>query len=73
MKLHDVLRTLQWLIPAAVTLYAVLDRVFGWGHVAEVEMIAAAFVTFIGVIAQHSSALYFETREIIEKDMEDLV
>lgn len=73
MKIHDILRTLQWLIPAIATLYAAVDNVFGWGYVAPVETIAAAVVTFIGVIAQHSSAVYFGDKEIVDKDLEDIV
>lgn len=72
-KFHDILRTLQWLIPAAVTLYAALDRVFNWGYIVPVETIAAAVVAFIGVVAQHSSAVYFEGKDIIDRETGDAV
>lgn len=73
MKFHDILRTLQWLIPAAVTLYAALDRVFNWGYIVPVETIAAAVVAFIGVVAQHSSAVYFEGKDIVDRETGDAV
>lgn len=64
-KLHDLLRTLQWLIPALVTLYGTVDAVFGLGIIGTVETLASALVTFIGVVAQHSSATYFKDKTII--------
>ena len=66
-KMHDILRTLQWLIPAVVTLYGVLDKVFGWGMIGDVETIASAIVAFIGAIAEHSSKTYFRTKTIVDK------
>lgn len=66
-KMHDLLRTLQWLIPAVITLFGVIDKVFGWGLIGMVETIGSAVVSFIGVIAQHSSAEYFSTKTIITK------
>ena len=64
-KAHDILRTLQWLIPALVTFFGVLDKVFGWGLIGTVETIASALVTLIGTIAQHSSATYFKDKVVI--------
>lgn len=72
-RFHDILRTLQWLIPALATLYAALDRVFGWGYIAPVETIAAAVVAFLGVVAQHSSAVYFEGKDIVDRETGDAV
>lgn len=66
-KMHDLLRTLQWLIPAVITLFGAIDTCFGWGLVGTVETIGSAIVTFIGVIAQHSSATYFSTKTIVTK------
>ena len=70
-KLHDILRTLQWLIPAVVTLFGAFDKAFGWGLIGTVETLASAAVAFIGVIAQHSSATYFSTKSIVTKIMPD--
>jgi hypothetical protein len=70
-KMHNILRLLQWLIPALVTLYGVFDKVFGWGLIGDVETIASAIVAFIGVVAQHSSKVYFDTRDIIDKVVPD--
>lgn len=70
-KMHNLLRTLQWLIPAVVTLYGVFDSVFGWGLIGKVETIASAVVAFIGVIAQHSSAVFFSTKDIVTKCVPD--
>ena len=70
-KLHDILRTLQWLIPALVTFFGVLDKVFGWGMFGTVEMIASGLVALIGVIAQHSSHEYFGTKTIVTKILPD--
>lgn len=69
-KMHDLLRELQWLIPALVTLYGVFDKVFGWGLIGTVETIAAAIVTFIGVLVQHDSKAFFEDKDIVEKTEE---
>ena len=66
-KLHDILRTLQWLIPAVVALYGTVDAVFNIGAIGIVETLASAVVTFIGVVAQHSSKEYFSTKTIIGK------
>lgn len=66
-KMHDFLRTLQWLIPAIITLYGVIDKVFGFGLIGAVETIGSAIVAFIGVIAQHSSATFFSTKSIVGK------
>lgn len=65
-KMHDLLRTLQWLIPALVALYGTIDAVFGIGIIGVVETLASALVTFIGVVCQHSSKSYFGTHEIID-------
>ena len=65
-KMHDLLRTLQWLIPALVTLYGTVDAVFHIGLIGTVETLASALVTFIGVVAQHSSSQYFKTHEVID-------
>ena len=70
-KAHDLLRLLQWLIPAAVALYGAIDGVFGWGYVGRVETIGSALVAFIGVVAQHSSAQYFSTKSIVTKILPD--
>ena len=70
-KMHNMLRTLQWLIPALVTLYGVIDKVFGWGIIGNVETIASALVTFIGAIAEHSSKVFFDTRTIVDKVVPD--
>lgn len=70
-KLHDILRTLQWLIPAVVTLLGAFDKAFGWGIIGTVETLASAVVAFIGVIAQHSSATYFSTKSIVTKIVPD--
>lgn len=67
-KFHDILRTLQWLIPALVTFYGVLDKVFGWGFAATVATIATALVTLIGVIVEHDSKQYFADKDIVEKE-----
>lgn len=70
-KLHDILRTLQWLIPAVVTLLGAFDKAFSWGIIGTVETLASAVVAFIGVIAQHSSSTYFSTKTIITKILPD--
>lgn len=70
-KMHDLLRTLQWLIPAIVTLFGAFDTAFGWGVVGTVETLASAIVTFIGVLAQHSSSTYFSTKSIVTKILPD--
>ena len=70
-KLHDLLRTLQWLIPAVVTLLGAFDKAFSWGIITTVETLASAVVAFIGVIAQHSSATYFSTKSIVTKILPD--
>lgn len=70
-KLHDILRTLQWLIPSLVTLYGAFDKAFGWGLIGTVETLGSAMVAFIGVVAQHSSHQYFETKSIVTKILPD--
>ena len=70
-KLHDLLRTLQWLIPAVVTLFGAFDKAFVWGLIGTVETLASAVVAFIGVVAQHSSATYFSTKTIVTKILPD--
>lgn len=69
-KFHDILRTLQWLVPALVTFYGVLDKVFGWGLASTVVTIATALVTLIGVIVEHDSRQYFADKDIVEKEAE---
>ena len=70
-KIHNLLRTLQWLIPDLFVFYGVLDKVFGWGYVGTVEMIVSALVGLIGSIAQHSSKTYFDTKSIVDKVVPD--
>ena len=65
-KTHDLLRTLQWLIPALVTFFGVLDSVFQWGYIGVVETIASGLVTLIGRIAENSSKTYFSDKVIID-------
>ena len=66
-KQFDILRLLQWLIPALVTLFGAFDKAFGWGVIGTVETLASAVVAFIGVVAQHSSAQYFKDKQIVNK------
>ncbi len=70
-KQYDILRLLQWLIPALVTLFGAFDKAFGWGVIGTVETLASAVVAFIGVVAQHSSATYFSTKTIVTKILPD--
>ena len=70
-KLHDLLRTLQWLIPALITLFGAVDKVFGWNAIGIVETIGSAVVAFIGIVAQHSSNQYFSTKSIVTKILPD--
>ena len=70
-RLHDLLRTLQWLIPAVIALYGTIDAAFGIGVIGIVETIGSAVVTFIGIVAQHSSAEYFATKSIVTKILPD--
>ena len=49
-KLHDLLRELQWLIPAVITLYGVIDGVLGLGYIGKVETIGAAVVAGVVMI-----------------------
>ena len=67
--IHDVLRTLQWLLPALVTFYGVLDEVFGWGLMDPISRIVTALVALIGVIAQHGSKVYFEKHVVHPVEM----
>jgi hypothetical protein len=70
-KQFDILRLMQWLIPALVTLFGAFDKAFGWGVIGTVETLASAVVAFIGVVAQHSSAQYFSTKTIVTKILPD--
>lgn len=71
-KLHNILRFLQWFVPALATFYGVLDKAFGWGLIPIVATIVSGFVTFIGVCVEHDSASFFADKEIVEKDNEVL-
>ncbi len=70
-KLFNALRTLQWLIPALVTFYGVIDKVFGINAIGVVETLASALVAFIGVVAQHTSHSWFSTKDIVTKVVTD--
>lgn len=70
-KMHDILRTLQWLIPDLFAFYGVLDKVFGWGMVDTIEILVSALVGLLGSIAQHSSKTYFDTRDIVDRVVPD--
>ena len=70
-KLYDTLRVLQWLIPAETVLYGVIDRVFSIGVAAQVATLSAAVVSFIGVVLEHESDVYFSTRSIVTKIVPD--
>ena len=65
-KIHDAIRMLQWLIPALLTFFSVLDEVFMWDVFGPVNKIAMALVTLLGVIAQRSSKSYFENDVIVK-------
>ena len=71
-KLHNILRFLQWFVPALATFYGVLDKAFGWGLMPIVATIVSGLVTFIGVCVEHDSASFFADKEIVEKDNEVL-
>lgn len=71
-KLHNILRFLQWFVPALATFYGVLDKAFGWGLMPIVATIVSGFVTFIGVCVEHDSASFFSDKEIVEKENEVL-
>ena len=65
-KAHDIIRTLQWLIPALLAFYAALDEVFGWASLDAVNKIAMALVALLGVIAEKSSRDYFKNDVVIK-------
>ena len=67
-KLHDAIRTCQWLIPALLGFFGVLDEVFEWGVLDPVNKIAMAFVAFIGIVAQNSSRAFFGENVIKPKE-----
>lgn len=67
-KMHKTLRLLQWLLPALVTFYGALDVTFGWGLVGYIETVAAGLVALIGAIAEHSSKVYFEDKDIVPRE-----
>lgn len=72
-NLHNLLRFLQWFIPALATFFCVLDKTFGWGLSTTVMAIVSGFVAFIGVCAEHDSKDYFSTRDIVTKVVPDEV
>lgn len=69
-KLHDILRFLQWFLPALATFYGVLDKAFGWDLMPLIATIVSGFVTFIGVCVEHDSSTYFEDKTILPNDIE---
>ena len=71
-RLHNVLRFLQWFVPALATFYGVLDKAFGWGFMPIVGTIVSGLVTFIGVCLEPDSATFFEDKEIVVKESEVL-
>lgn len=71
-KLHNILRFLQWFVPALATFYGVLDKAFGWGLMPIVATIVSGLVTFIGVCVEHDSASFFADKEIVDKENEVL-
>ena len=58
-KIYDLLKWMVVIvIPAITTLYAVIDRLFGWGYAEIVTTISAATCTCIGAIIGISTAQY---------------
>lgn len=66
-KVFDACRILQWLIPALLGLYCVLDEVLGIGISMQVSMVTAEVVALLGVILQHESDNYFKDKDIVTK------
>lgn len=70
-KSHDILRLLQMIIPDIVSLYCILDKAFGWGHVSVVEALVPITLSLLAHVAQWSSNEYFSTKTIITKILPD--
>lgn len=66
-KLHDTLRTLQWLLPALGALYAALAEIWNLPLADKIVPTLAAFVAFIGVCLEFDSKAYFKDKEIVNK------
>jgi len=66
-KQFDLLRLLQLLIPDIVSLYCILDKTFGWGHITLVEACVPIVLSIIGHVAKALSDNYFSTKTIIPK------
>ena len=70
-KSHDILRLLQMIIPDIVSIYCILDRAFGWGHISVVETLVPITLSLLAHIAQWSSNEYFSTKSIVTKILPD--
>lgn len=70
-NLHDILRLLQMIIPDIVSVYCIIDRAFGWGHISVVEALVPVTLSLLAHIAQWSSNEYFSTKTIVTKILPD--
>ena len=70
-KLHDILRTLQWILPALGALYAALAEIWGLPLADKIVPTLAAFVAFIGVCLEFDSKQYFAGKEIVDAAKEE--
>ena len=62
-KIYDLLKWIVLIvIPAVVTFYAVLDKLFNWGYAETVTVISAALCACIGSILGISTAEYNKSK-----------
>lgn len=67
-KLHDILRVLQWILPALGALYAALADIWGLPAADKIVGTIAAVVAFIGVCLEYDSKRYFTDKIIVENE-----
>lgn len=64
-KLHDILRLLQWILPALGALYAALAEIWGLPAADKIVPTIAAVVAFIGICLEYDSKTFFADKEIV--------
>lgn len=66
-KHYDFLRIVQLILPDILSLYAVLDSVFGWNTMPVVAKIVPILTSIIGHLLKADSDEFFSTRSIVTK------
>lgn len=68
---YDRLKIVQLILPDILSLYSIIDSIFGWNTMPVVVKIVPIITSILGHLLKADSDEYFSTRSIVNKIVPD--